>query len=308
MKKAFLTGVTGFVGGHLASVLAERGWEVSSVCRATSDTSCVPSCCRVERAELTDPGSMETAMAGSDAVFHLAGATSGRSSEALTLANAGGTASVLEARRRFAPEAVFVHVSSQSAAGPSGRGPITPYGRSKQLSELCVRRSAGWIIVRPPAVIGPGDEAMLPVLRLALRGVFFSPMKRGAVSLVHVHDLAVLLSMLPEIPGAAGGTIEPSYGRTFTWREMHSLLQKAAGRRVLHLRVPPPLAILSGMVSGALGRLRGRPPVFDSWKARESLADWTADGSAASGLTGWKPSTTPEEAFRQAMQFARQRL
>jgi nucleoside-diphosphate-sugar epimerase len=41
MSKAFVTGVTGFVGANLARVLLERGHEVKALVRASSDLGSV---------------------------------------------------------------------------------------------------------------------------------------------------------------------------------------------------------------------------------------------------------------------------
>ncbi len=309
MQKAFVTGVTGFLGGHLAPVLARCGWDVGSVCRGSSDTSGVPGCCRIERIDMLDPGSYSGSLAGCDAIFHLAGATSARSREAFDRSNAAVTAALLEARRLFAPEAMLVYVSSQSAGGPSGDRPMTPYGASKLLAESLVRKSRGWVIVRPPAVFGPGDDAMLPLFRQAARGFFLSPTGRGGFPLVYVKDLAEFLAGLPSVPEVAGRTLEPSYGRSFDWRDIHGLLQEAAGRRVLHLRVPPPLVLSAGWLSGTVGRFRGACPVFDLHKSRELLSrGWKVTDPAVVELTGWTPATPPEQAFASTMAWARQRL
>lgn len=309
MKKAFLTGVTGFLGLHLARTLASEGWEVSSVCRGGSDTSGVTCCSRIDRIEMLDPSAYGEAIRGADAVFHLAGATSAGSREAFDRANAAVTAAVLEARRLFAPEARFIYVSSLSAGGPSGDGPVTPYGRSKLLAESVVKRGTGWVVVRPPAVFGPGDDAMAPLFRNAAKGLFPSPWGRGGIPLVYGPDLAGFLTLSAGKPSLEGRVFEPSYGRAFTWEEIRTLLQQAAGRRVTRVPLPPPAVLAAGWVSGSLGRMSGRSPVFDIHKAREMVSrGWNTSDPGVRELTGWSPSTPPGEAFSKTMEWVRQRL
>lgn len=309
MKKAFLTGVTGFLGLHLARTLAAGGWDVSSVCRDRSDTSGVTCCSRIDRIEMLDPSAYRDAMGGVDTVFHLAGATSARSREAFDRANAAVTAAVLEARRLFAPEAGFIYVSSLSAGGPSGSGPLTPYGRSKLLAESVVKRGAGWVVVRPPAVFGPGDDAMAPMFRTAAKGFFPSPWGRGGIPLVFGPDLAGFLALAAGKPSLEGMVFEPSYGRAFTWEDIRVLLQQAAGRRVTRVALPPPAVLAAGWVSGTLGGLAGRSPVFDLHKAREMVSKgWNPSDPKVAELTGWHPSTPPGEAFSKTMEWVRQRL
>lgn len=309
MPDVFITGVTGFLGSHLAGALALAGCGARAVCRQGSDTGRVRECSRIDRIDMLDPGAYRGTMEGVSTVFHLAGATSARSREAFDGSNAAVTAAVLEARRLFAPEARFVHLSSQSAGGPTGGCPISPYGRSKLLAESMVRRSSNWVIVRPPAVFGPGDDAMAPLFRAAARGVFLSPAGRGGVPLIYVKDLADYLVRLMEAPGAVGRILEPSYGKVFRWSEIHGLLRKASGRRVIGIPLLPPLVVAAGWICGTAGRARGRAPVFDLHKGREMVAKgWTACDPSNAGVPGWTPSTPPEKAFSETMVWVRQRL
>jgi len=71
--KAFVTGATGFVGSHVARVLTERGAELRLLVRRTSDPKNIQDL-KAERVtgDLLDPASLGKAMAGCDAVFHVA--------------------------------------------------------------------------------------------------------------------------------------------------------------------------------------------------------------------------------------------
>jgi nucleoside-diphosphate-sugar epimerase len=305
MNRAFLTGVTGFLGSHLAEALMGRGSAVKAVCRSSSSMGKVPGGCSVERVDPLDPAGLARAMEGAEVIYHIAGATSARSQEDFDGSNAAVTRAMVAAWRRACPEALFVQLSSQSAGGPCGGGPITPYGCSKLMAEAVVRRSPGdWVIVRPPAVFGPRDDAMAPVFRMASRGLFLSPVSGGGFALVYVKDLARLLVDLPGCEGARRVVLEPSYGRTFGWGEFHGYLEAAAGRSVLHIRVPSPLVIAAAFLSETAGSLTGRCPVFDRHKGREFLADgWRCDSAPVEELTGWKASTPVENAVRETMEW-----
>jgi len=307
MIRTVLSGASGFLGSHIAEALLERGGEVRAVLRSSSSLTKVPSGCSISRVDFMDPGTMEEAFAGSEAVIHCAGATSAGSQEEFDRANALVTRNMLTARDRYSSRAMFIFISSQAASGPSGCGPVTAYGRSKLLGEFTVRDYGNWVIVRPPAIFGPGDPASAPVIRMALRGFFFSPwIEGGGFGLVYAPDLAGLVAMLPDSREAMGMVLEPSYGRLFTWKDFHRVLEKAAGRRILHIRIPPFMVHAAGFMSEALASFTGRTAFFCRDKCRELLArEWDLEDGLTRRLTGWEPSIAVDEAMRRTFESYR---
>jgi nucleoside-diphosphate-sugar epimerase len=140
-------------------------------------------------------------------------------------------------------------------------------------------------------------------MRLALRRLFFSPWTdRGGFCLVYAEDLAKLVVSLPRHPEALGRTLEPSYGRLFTWKEFHRILERASGRRILHVRVPPFLVRTAGFMSEVLASVTGKSPFFCRDKCRELLArDWDLEEGLTHSVTGWEPSITVEEAMARTL-------
>jgi len=309
LERVFVTGASGFLGSRLLESLASEELEVVAACRTTSRLGPIPARCVVKRVDFMDPRALERLLPGVTTIYHLAGATAARSQEQFDLSNAAVTRSLLAARSSVAPDALFVYVSSQSACGPCREGPITPYGRSKLMGEVIVRRSENWVIVRPPAVFGPGDEAAAPLFRLARRGLMPVPLKQGSgFSLIFVDDLVDLLRRLGDSPGARGMILEPSYGKIWGWNEFRKVLERAAGRRILPVPVPARLVVAAGFVSEAAGVLSGHCPVFDRHKGRELVAEgWTADASSAKRATGWTPATRIEDALRLTLESCRPR-
>src|ERR1035438_8388558 len=70
---AFITGATGFLGSHVARVLAEQGADLRLLVRPSSDLGNIRDL-NAERVvgDLRDPGSIERAVAGCEVVFHVA--------------------------------------------------------------------------------------------------------------------------------------------------------------------------------------------------------------------------------------------
>src|ERR1700689_2204247 len=100
---AFVTGATGFVGSHVARVLAEHGADLRLLVRAGSDTQNIEGL-KAERVvgDLRDAASIEKAMAGCDTVFHVAADYRlwVRDPEQMYLANVEGTRAILDSARK----------------------------------------------------------------------------------------------------------------------------------------------------------------------------------------------------------------
>ena len=305
MNKVILTGASGFLGSHIIDILLEKGILVHALLRRSSSLKNLPDECRISRVDFRTPSSMAEDFAGADLIIHAAGATSAASQEEFDRANALVTKNLLTARDRYAQNALFIYISSQAASGPAGCGPVTDYGRSKLLGEFAVKDTDNWVIVRPPAIFGSRDPASMPVMKLALRGFFVSPwINKGGFCLVYVRDLARLVTELPDFPDTAGKTLEPSYGRLFSWKDFHEILEKAAERKILHLRIPPVLIHTAGFMSEALASLTGRTPFFCRDKCRELLAkEWLLEEGLTRRLTGWEPAIPVEEAMKSTLQW-----
>ena len=128
-KRAFITGITGMVGSHLADhLIAKTDWDIVGLCRWRSPLDnlrgLVPRINREDRirlvyGDLRDDLSINEAVrqAAPDYVFHLAAQSFPRTSFDAPLdtleTNVQGTARVLDAVKRWAPRAA-VHVCSSS--------------------------------------------------------------------------------------------------------------------------------------------------------------------------------------------------
>lgn len=307
MRTAVITGASGFVGGHAAGHLLAGGWRVLAMLREASSRAKVPGGCEIVRVDFLDERSIAPHLEGADVLLHLAGAVKARSQEEFDRANALVTRKLVAARDVANPGCRFILVSSQAAAGPEAAGgPVTAYGRSKLLGERTLRPASNWVIVRPPAVFGPGDDASAPMFRMAARGLLVTPWTRGRFAMIFVDDLASLLADLAASGAAEGETLEPSYGVGYSWRDFHQALERASGRRILHLRVPPALVIAAAFTSELASSVTGSCPFFTRDKCRELLADsWAVEERRTTELTGWVPATTLEEALRRTLRAVR---
>src|SRR6185312_8186172 len=148
--KAFVTGATGFVGSHVARVLAEKGAELRLLVRSTSNLKNIEGL-NAERVvgDLRDPESLEKSISGCDAVFHVAADYRlwVRDPEQMYQANVEGTRGLLKAAKKSGVRRV-VYTSSVATMGFTSNGyladensPVSlgnmigPYKRSKFMAE-----------------------------------------------------------------------------------------------------------------------------------------------------------------------------
>jgi len=243
------------------------------------------------RGNLEDARALEELIAGCDAVVHGAGAVRGSSQDDFNQVNVAGTANLLAAVAQQAPAPRLLLLSSVVAREPQ----LSWYSHSKREGEKLVERlaSQNWVILRPPAVYGPGDREMLPIFRWMRRGIALVPGSPDArVSLVHVSDLVVAIERCLQSQQVLGQTLSLCDGREngYDWREMAAIAGDLWSRQVRLVQVPR--GLLNSMARGncALARITGHAPMLTPPKLRELRHDnWVVDNQRITLATGWRP-------------------
>jgi nucleoside-diphosphate-sugar epimerase len=216
-------------------------------------------------------------------VIHLAGVVSTVRDAEYTTVNVAGTRAV--AMAACAARARLIHLSSLAAAGPAALSlprfedhpttPITPYGRSKLESERAVAAVAGlkWIVLRPGAVYGPGDRAMLPLFHFAAGRVMPLVGRPGAVyTFVHVADVVRAITAAVEAD-LDRETLFVGHPAPVTARELLEAVRAAVDGHAIIVRVPRPITRLAACVGDFAGAVRGRPLPLNRWRYRELYAE-----------------------------------
>ena len=177
--RALITGMTGFVGGHLVASLLADDAEVHGTLLVGVDEQ-VPAGTVGHPVDITDAGAMAGLVAevAPDAIFHLAGAASVGQSfadpEGTWHVNVNGTRGVLEGMRRAAVDSRMVIALSGEEYGRvapedlpvtehTPLRPLSPYAKSKVAAdELCMQyqQQYGLAVLRLRAFnqVGPGQD------------------------------------------------------------------------------------------------------------------------------------------------------
>jgi dihydroflavonol-4-reductase len=267
--KAYVSGATGFVGGHVARELRERGAEV-----------------RDERVDLLDVQGLERVVRGCEAVVHVAALYSYDAPvEAFERVNVEGTRRLLDVAARTGVRR-FVHCSTAGTCGPvPGRSATeedtppaweleVPYKRTKLAAER-LALEANAVVVNPTTPVGEGDRRPTPTGRMIMgvaTGRIPGYVATTGLNVVDVRDVARghALALEHGQPGERyllGGVNMPL-------AELFAAVARLAGRRRPRLRVPYPVAEMVGTLGFANRdevRLARLPMYFSSAKARSRL-------------------------------------
>ena len=292
---AFLTGGTGFVGSHVARALAARGWKVRALARGgASRRSALPGGDGIEPVAGDLSGATHRSpfprRSREPARSSTSPASRARTLEDYRAVNALGTARVVEAARRVSPQALFVLVSSQAAAGPMREGrpvreedparPVSWYGTSKLEGEEAVRTGwpGPWIVLRPAVVFGPGDRGLFILFRAAARGILPVPAGATRVQVIRAERAAEAIAEAAGRPDLAGRTGFLADPEPVTTRALAEAIAELPRKRPLLVPVPRALIRLAGASQTALEAITRRSRPFNADKAREILAgDWVSD-------------------------------
>jgi len=295
--KLAITGGTGFVGSHLIDAALAGGHSVLALTRRPQE----------QREGLTwidgslsDGASLERLIDKTDAVIHVAGVLKARDSEGFEAGNVAGTLAVLAAATAGGTRR-FVHVSSLAAREPK----LSLYGASKAQAEKLVEESGlDWVIVRPPAVYGPGDRETLDLFRMAKRGRIYMP-PAGRLSLLHVDDLARLLLALAEPEAPKHLTVEPDDGRPDGWthREFGDALAKAVGVPAHTVSTPRFLLAIGSRLDALLRRDSAK--LTPDRVAYFCHPDWVARPDRAAPRELWQAQIPTDRGLKQTADWYR---
>lgn len=321
---AFVTGATGFVGSHVARELRERGAELRLLVRAQSNTRNIDDL-HADRVvgELRDPKTLEKAIAGCDAVFHVAADYRlwVRDPEEMYRANVEGTRAILEAARKNNVRRT-VYTSSVATIGFTSNGQpadenspvsldkmIGPYKRSKFMAEEVAMEAAhngqDIVIVNPTTPVGERDVKPTPTGRIIidfLKKRFPAYVDTG-LNLVDVRNCA--LGHIAALEKGRSGQRYILGGENLTLKQILDKLAAITGMPSPKVRVPYVLALATGVVDELVtGRIRGREPRATIDAVRMGRKKMFASSAKAEGELGWRVSPV-NDALRRAVEWFR---
>src|SRR5256714_3618598 len=306
--KAFVTGATGFVGSHVARVLAEQGADLRLLVRSSSDPKNIQEL-NADRVvgDLCEPESIDRAMAGCDVVFHVAADYRlwVRDPAQMYRANVEGTRTILQAARKNGVRRV-VYTSSVATMGftvknnpvdesspVSLENMIGHYKRSKYMAEEVAiaagRDGIDVVVVNPSTPVGEQDIKPTPTGRIVvdfLKKKFPAYVDTG-LNLVDVRECA--RGHVAAMEKGRSGERYILGGENLTLKEILDKLASITGLPSPKIKLPYVFAFAAGVVDEAItGRILRREPRATVDTVRMGKKKMFASSGKAERELGWK--------------------
>ena len=285
-------------------MLLEQGHSVRVMVRPeNTPDSRIPQACEQVAVSLTDVDQLSGIVAESSAVIYCAGSVRGRNAGDFATANIKGIRAMLDAMDQVHHSSgktlPMLLLSSLAASRPQ----LSDYARSKYEGEQLLRGRPllPWTILRPPAVYGPGDREMLPLLKMIRRGLLTHAGPRDQrLSLLHVDDLAnAIVAWLSVSQQCSQKTYAIDDGTVggYSWEAIGEAVSDGKFRM---LAVPRLLLDITARTNLLFAALLGYMPMLTPGKVRELVQpDWLCDNSDFADVSGWKPRLDLKQGTQQ---------
>jgi len=319
---ALVTGGCGFIGRHLTTLLAQRGYGVRVL--DLQDWPDAPAGVEIRKGSILDRATMAGAVEGVQLVFHLAANPNLWAPDPRTFheVNYEGTCRVLEASAKAGVERI-VYTSSVATLGlplsddmpaneqtPVNEGDIiSPYKQSKYAAEALVKRMVKdqglpAVIVHPSTPIGPRDVKPTPTGKIvveAARGRMPAFVDTG-LNLVHVDDVAQ-----GHVLALERGQVGENYilgGQDVSLAEMLATIAHQVGRKPPTIRVPQAPLVPLAWVNEQCAKLFGYEPFLTLDGLRMSGHHMFYTSSKAEAALGYR-ARPYEQAIADAIAWFR---
>lgn len=318
----FLTGASGFLGGHLAHELKRRGHQLTALVRPSSRKNHLKELgVSLIEGSFPDPGPLAKVFSKMDGVIHVAGAIKALSEKQFNEVNGEGTSHLVQEVLAANPTPkFFLQVSTVAVVNPNQSEDyclppenfqsLSFYGESKRRGELALSPLKGKtrvITLRPPVLYGPKDYEFLPFFKSIRLG--FAPLFRdgsGQLSVCYGPDVAQAIADLVEHLPQEDKIYCLDDGEVHTWRTLAESIATLLEKKPIFIKAPLPIFYAMAFLTQAWAKIRRKAEVFSPNKMLEIKQErWVCGHEQLTRDTGWQPKVGLAEGMKQTYEFYR---
>ncbi len=324
MKKLFITGASGFIGGFIVDEALKRNYEVHVAVRKSSSRKYLQDkriIFKVVDFKNTETFANLLKAEQYTHIVHNAGVTQALNPATFHDFNAGFTKKFAEilVENKILPQK-FVFMSSLASFGPADfhpKGmvtrdckphPVTIYGRSKLAAENYLHDIPDFpfMTLRPTAVFGPRDSSFLTIYKSIQNGIeIYMGGKDQQLTFIYVKDLARLVFHALESPLTRKGYFV-SDGKVYPSVDFNQKIKTILNKKALKLVLPIGIVNIAAGISESFSKIRGKASLLTRDKVNELKAqNWHCDTQPLETELGFKPAYTLEAALEETIHWAK---
>ena len=254
----FVTGGSGFVGGHVAHELRGRGLAVRCLVRDPRKAAKLAAWgCELSEGDMTDPAALRRSVEGAETVIHLVAIRQGHEEQFWRIM-VDGTRDLLAAAKG-AGVGRFLLMSALGTSEAT-KGLVPYYGAKWEMERLVRASGVPHVIFRPSFVFGP-DGGILPTFAKLARLAPVTPIigsGRQRIQPIWADDVAAYFADGVARDDVTGRTFELGGPDIVSWDEFWRRLKAARGMWRPSIHVPVSLMRLNALVTE---RLPGNIPL-----------------------------------------------
>lgn len=326
----FVTGASGFLGGHLVERLTREGVAVRALVRPTSRIGHLRSL-DIDwiDGELGSAEVLKRALDGCEIVFHCAATTHGSWQDYLE-GTVRGTEQLFSASEAAGVRRV-VYISSLGVYGAcqlGGGETVTEdsplelypekrgyYSQSKVEAEKLVLsyiRPQGLpiVVLRPGIIYGPRGKVFFPGIGFSFRNKIFLITGRGdnLLPLTYVENVIDAVCLAGKENRAVGQVFNIVDDQLITGDQYVKELIRRTGIKALKVHVPSGLMYLAASLLETQATLTKRGAFLTRYRLASATKDLRYDTSRAKDLLNWRPNVPLEQGLARTFEWFRSEI
>lgn len=328
--KVLVTGASGFVGRHTTQLLNKLGHDVYVLVRNPKKLESSFAEDRIITLDLKRAKSQEIKEKlpkKLDCVIHTAGIVHSFRAQDFYDINTLATLNLYSA---LSETTHFIFLSSLAACGPSQKNkdltendvpwPLSDYGRSKLQAEQSLHEikdssktpTPKLSILRPPMVVGPGDQGVLEIIKMIQSGLVITTGRGGSeksYSFISVFDLARACIEVMQNPPTDSQVFFCSHPQRLKLGKLVQSVQKELGvKKVRQLKIPQGVLKMFAKGLGMANKIKPHSLRLTPDKLNELIPEaWTCSGQKLCEETNFKYEDSLEKILPRTLEDYRQR-